>query len=109
MQRRLRRGKVFVDWSQNDEYKTTVCAYSLRAKQQPTVSTPVSWREVAMAKKKDDLSLLTFEAKDVLRRVKRKGDLFAPVLKLKQRLPDLRENRRAQRGFEQKSSKVSKT
>jgi bifunctional non-homologous end joining protein LigD len=108
MQRRLRRGKVFVDWSQNDEYKTTVCAYSLRAKQQPTVSTPVSWREVAMAKKKDDVSLLTFEAKDVLRRVKRKGDLFAPVLTLRQRLPNLQENRRAQRGFEQKSSKVSK-
>jgi len=90
MQRQLRGGKVFVDWSQNDEHKTTVCAYSLRAKKHPTASTPVSWREVAMARKKGDLSLLTFETQDVLRRIKKKGDLFAPVLTLRQRLPNLR-------------------
>ena len=90
MQRQRRGGKVFVDWSQNDEHKTTVCAYSLRAKKHPTASTPVSWREVAMARKKGDLSLLTFETQDVLRRIKKKGDLFAPVLTLRQRLPNLR-------------------
>jgi bifunctional non-homologous end joining protein LigD len=88
MQKNLRRGKVFVDWSQNDEHKTTVCVYSLRAKERPTVSTPVSWKEVADTAKKGDRDLLTFEAGDVLRRVKRKGDLFAPVLVLRQRLPD---------------------
>lgn len=87
MQKRLRPGKVFVDWSQNDEHKTTICVYSLRAKEHPTVSTPVSWKEVGDARKKGDISLLTFEAGDVLRRVKKKGDLFAPVLTLKQRLP----------------------
>jgi len=87
MQKRVRPGKVFVDWSQNDEHKTTICVYSLRAKEHPTVSTPVSWSEVADARKKRDTSLLTFETSDVLRRVKKKGDLFAPVLALKQRLP----------------------
>jgi bifunctional non-homologous end joining protein LigD len=89
MQKDLRRGKVFVDWSQNDEHKTTVCAYSLRAKERPTVSTPVSWKEVADTLKKGDSGLLTFEAGEVLRRTKRKGDLFAPVLALKQRLPNI--------------------
>ncbi|MGA8479372.1 MAG: ATP-dependent DNA ligase, partial [Chthoniobacterales bacterium] len=88
MQKKLRRGKVFVDWSQNDEHKTTVCVYSLRAKERPTVSTPVSWKEVADAAKKRDTGLLTFEASEVLRRVKKKGDLFSPVLTLKQRLPN---------------------
>jgi bifunctional non-homologous end joining protein LigD len=88
MQKRLRRGKVFVDWSQNDDHKTTVCVYSLRAKEHPTVSAPVSWKEVADATKKRDIGLLTFEAREVLRRVKKKGDLFAPVLTLKQRLPN---------------------
>jgi bifunctional non-homologous end joining protein LigD len=89
MQKDLRRGKVFVDWSQNDEHKTTVSVYSLRAKEHPTVSTPVSWKEVADTAKKADSGLLTFEAGEVLRRVKRKGDLFAPVLTLKQRLPTI--------------------
>jgi bifunctional non-homologous end joining protein LigD len=89
MQKDLRRGKVFVDWSQNDEHKTTVCAYSLRAKERPTVSTPVSWKEVADTAKKGDSGLLTFEAGEVLHRAKRKGDLFAPVLALKQRLPNI--------------------
>jgi bifunctional non-homologous end joining protein LigD len=89
MQKKLRRGKVFVDWSQNDEHKTTVSVYSLRAKEHPTVSTPVSWQEVAETVKKDDPGLLSFDAGEVLRRVKRKGDLFAPVLALKQRLPNI--------------------
>jgi bifunctional non-homologous end joining protein LigD len=88
MTRSLRRGKVFVDWSQNDRTKTTVCAYSLRAKGKPTVSTPLTWKEVEAAAKSGDASSLVFEAKDVLARVTRsRRDLFAPVLTLKQRLP----------------------
>lgn len=87
MQKNLRGGKIFVDWSQNDEHKTTVCVYSLRAKAQPTVSTPLTWDEVAATWKKKNAKRLTFEAADVLKRVKKMGDLFAPVLKLKQKLP----------------------
>ncbi len=87
MQKNLRAGKVLVDWSQNDPHKTTVCVYSLRAKDHPTVSTPVAWEEVAAAYKKKSARLLTFEAGDVLKRVKSHGDLFAPVLTLKQKLP----------------------
>jgi bifunctional non-homologous end joining protein LigD len=87
MQKSLRRGKVFVDWSQNDEHKTTVCVYSLRAKEHPTVSTPVTWKEVAEAKKKGDPAWLSFETKDVLKRIKKKSDLFEPVISLKQKLP----------------------
>jgi bifunctional non-homologous end joining protein LigD len=87
MQKNLRAGKVLVDWSQNDPHKTTVCVYSLRAKEHPTVSTPVTWDEVATALKEKNAKLLTFEVNDVLKRVKQQGDLFAPVLKLKQKLP----------------------
>jgi bifunctional non-homologous end joining protein LigD len=87
MQKNLRIGKVLVDWSQNDPHKTTICVYSLRAKEHPTVSTPVTWDEVATALKKQNARLLTFEVDDVLKRVKQQGDLFAPVLKLKQKLP----------------------
>jgi bifunctional non-homologous end joining protein LigD len=87
MFKKLRNGKVLLDWSQNDDHKTTVSVYSLRAKERPTVSTPVSWDEVATAHKKKNPKLLTFEAKDVLKRVETLGDLFAPVLKLKQKLP----------------------
>lgn len=86
MQKDLRGGKIFIDWSQNDEHKTTVTAYSLRAKEHPTVSTPVSWDEVETTLKKKRAKLLTFETKDVLKRVEKMGDLFAPVLKLKQKL-----------------------
>jgi bifunctional non-homologous end joining protein LigD len=89
MQKNLRRGKVLVDWSQNDEHKTTICVYSLRAKQHPTVSTPLTWKEVTEAKKKGDSGLLTFETRDVLKRIKRRGDLFEPVLTLKQKLPQI--------------------
>src|SRR5208283_98801 len=83
-------GKVLVDWSQNDEHKTTVAVYSLRAREHPTVSTPVAWEEVERALKKKDPSLLVFEAKQVIARVEKLGDLFAPVLVLKQRLPDVK-------------------
>jgi len=89
MQKNLRVGKILVDWSQNDPHKTTICVYSLRAKDHPTVSTPVTWEEVAMALKKKSARLLTFEAADVLKRVKSHGDLFAPVLTLKQKMPRL--------------------
>jgi bifunctional non-homologous end joining protein LigD len=89
MTKSLRTGKVFVDWSQNDEHKTTVCIYSLRAMQRPTVSTPVTWREVAQTERKEKPVLLDFESDAVLSRVGKLGDLFRPVLELKQRLPRL--------------------
>jgi bifunctional non-homologous end joining protein LigD len=87
MKKEIRTGKVFIDWSQNDEHKTTVSIYSLRARERPTVSTPVTWEEVeeALAKKKPDL--LVFEAPRVIERCLRVGDVFAPVLNLKQSLP----------------------
>ncbi len=87
MKKALRTGKVLVDWSQNDDHKTTVCVYSLRAKERPTVSTPVKWDEVESCLKKGDPSLLVFESEEVLARAKKYGDLFEPVLKLKQKMP----------------------
>jgi bifunctional non-homologous end joining protein LigD len=87
MQKALRPGKVFIDWSQNDSHKTTVCVYSLRAKERPTVSTPVSWEEVDELRRKKKPELLVFTSDDTLKRVEKLGDLFAPVLKLKQKLP----------------------
>ncbi len=89
MKKERRVGKVFVDWSQNDEHKTTVSVYSLRAREHPTVSTPVKWEEVEQALKKKDASLLVFEADQVLKRVAKMGDLFEPVRTLKQKLPKL--------------------
>ena len=89
MAKNLRKGKVLVDWSQNDEHKTTVSVYSLRAKEHPTASTPIEWKEVERALGREDPDLLTFEAGDVLKRLKKSGDLFAPVADLKQKLPDL--------------------
>jgi len=86
MKKSIRGGKVLVDWSQNDEHKTTVCVYSLRARERPTVSTPLRWEEVEAARKPRDL---TFEAGAVLDRVEEHGDLFAPVLKQRQKLPAL--------------------
>jgi bifunctional non-homologous end joining protein LigD len=80
---------VFVDWSQNDEHKTTICAYSLRGRARPLVSTPVSWDEVSDALDDDDPDALTFEAPEVLERVERFGDLYAPNLALEQELPSL--------------------
>jgi bifunctional non-homologous end joining protein LigD len=81
----LRKGKVLIDWSQNDEHKTTVSVYSLRARERPTVSTPLDWDEVEAANPDE----LVFEAAEVLERARERGDLFAPVAELKQRLPDL--------------------
>jgi bifunctional non-homologous end joining protein LigD len=87
MAKRLRRGKVFVDWSQNDRHKTTIVAYSLRARERPTASAPLAWEEVEHAAASGDRDSLAFEAGDVLRRVEQRGDLFAPVLDLAQELP----------------------
>jgi bifunctional non-homologous end joining protein LigD len=89
MKKELRVGKVFVDWSQNDEHKTTISVYSLRAREHPTVSTPVKWEEVEQTLKKKDATLLVFEAGQVLDRVQKMGDLFEPLEKLKQKLPKL--------------------
>lgn len=90
MKKNIRTGKVFVDWSQNDEHKTTVAVYSLRARERPTVSTPVTWEEVERALKKKDANLLVFETKATIARCQKMGDLFHPVLDLKQKLPDLK-------------------
>jgi bifunctional non-homologous end joining protein LigD len=87
MKKELRRGKVFVDWSQNDRAKTTVAVYSLRARERPTASTPLRWEEVEQAAVSGDGESLRFEAAAVLDRIDAHGDLFAPVLELKQKLP----------------------
>ena len=87
MSKALRKNKIFVDWSQNDEHKTTVCVYSLRAKDEPTVSTPVTWDEVENCLKKKKADLLKFRCEKTVERVKKHGDLFAPIEKLKQKLP----------------------
>jgi bifunctional non-homologous end joining protein LigD len=87
MKKSLRTGKIFVDWSQNDDHKTTICVYSLRAKDRPTVSTPVRWDEVENCLKKGDANLLVFDSDQVLERMAKQGDLFEPVLRLKQKLP----------------------
>jgi bifunctional non-homologous end joining protein LigD len=87
MTKSLRPGKVLVDWSQNDEHKTTVNVYSLRARERPTVSTPLSWDEVEECLRKKSADVLTFPSDQVLARVEELGDLFAPVLTLKQELP----------------------
>lgn len=84
-----RSGKVLIDWYQNNERKTTIAAYSLRARERPTVSTPVTWEEVEAAVDSEDPASLAFEAGEVLERIDREGDLFAPVLELKQKLPEL--------------------
>jgi bifunctional non-homologous end joining protein LigD len=84
-----RSGKVFIDWYQNNERKTTISVYSLRARDRPTCSTPVTWDEVEQAAETGDGSHLVFETKDVLTRLDEHGDLFAPVLELKQELPEL--------------------
>ncbi len=89
MTKRLRPGKVLVDWSQNDEHKTTVTVYSVRAREAPTVSTPVSWEEVARCRQAGDEKLLTFDTEQVIARVRAEGDLFAPVVSLAQGIPGL--------------------
>jgi len=89
MKKALRKGKVLVDWSQNSETKTTVSVYSLRAKERPFVSMPLEWSEVETCWKRRDASRIFFEAEAALRRVEKKGDLFAPVLTLKQSLKEV--------------------
>ena len=90
MKKSLRSGKVLVDWSQNDPHKTTVCVYSLRARERPTVSMPVAWEEVEECARSRDPARLAFEADAALRRVEAQGDLFAPLLSMRQKLPRLR-------------------
>jgi bifunctional non-homologous end joining protein LigD len=87
MTKRLRPGRVLVDWSQNDAHKTTVSVYSVRARERPTVSTPVEWEEVERCLEERDEAVLTFEVPEVLARVADRGDLFAPVLSLLQEPP----------------------
>ena len=87
MTKALRAGKVLIDWSQNDEHKTTVCVYSLRARERPTVSTPLEWDELRATLKSADAARLAFDSAAVLERVSERGDLFAPVLSLVQTLP----------------------
>ena len=99
MLKSLRTGKVLVDWSQNDEHKTTVCVYSLRAREEPTVSTPVTWDEVETCLKKKKADLLKFRCEKTVQRVEKAGDLFAPVERLKQKLPKKFEQVSAGRKF----------
>ena len=89
MKKELRKGKVLIDWSQNDYFKTTICVYSLRAKETPTVSTPITWDEVIATEKSGEPRDLKFSHSDALDRVDEHGDLFAPVLSQKQTLPKL--------------------
>ncbi|MEZ0277455.1 MAG: non-homologous end-joining DNA ligase [Roseimicrobium sp.] len=93
MKKKLREGKVFIDWSQNDDKKTTVSVYSLRAKDVPSASTPLKWSEVESAWKNRAKATkgktLVFEADEVLKRVQKWGDLFEPVLTMKQKLPKI--------------------
>jgi bifunctional non-homologous end joining protein LigD len=84
MRKDLRKGKVFIDWSQNSRHKTTICAYSMRARPRPTVSTPVTWDEVAAAA---DGAPLSFEAPEVLERVETMGDLWEPTATVVQEIP----------------------
>ncbi len=89
MSKAVRPGRVFIDWSQNDEHKTTVSVYSLRARPRPTVSAPLAWPEVERALRTGDPAGLRFEAADMSSRIARHGDLFAPMLELRQALPRL--------------------
>ena len=87
MKRELRGGKVYVDWQQNEDFKTTVSAYSLRARPRPTASTPLRWEEVEAAADDGDADALAFDAAAVLERAERHGDPFAAALELEQELP----------------------
>lgn len=89
MKKELRKGKVFIDWSQNDQVKTTVGVYSLRARARPTVSMPLTWGEVEAAVEGEDAGALVFEAPAALARAAKQGDLFKPVATKKQKLPAL--------------------
>lgn len=89
MRRSLRAGRVFIDWSQNDDHKSTVCVYSLRAAERPTASAPISWNEVEDALSRREAARLVFDADQVLERAGRVGDLYGPVLQLRQQVPDV--------------------
>ncbi|HEY1830168.1 MAG TPA: non-homologous end-joining DNA ligase [Acidimicrobiales bacterium] len=80
MRKSLRTGKVLIDWSQNHQAKTTVAAYSVRGLAQPTVSTPVTWDEVAAGQRSGQAASLVFTTADVLERVEQSGDLFAALV-----------------------------
>jgi bifunctional non-homologous end joining protein LigD len=88
MTRSLRPGKVLIDWSQNDPHKTTVCVYSLRAQERPTVSTPLDWEEVERGARRRREFQLSVGPAELLKRVERRGDVHAPLLTLTQTLPD---------------------
>jgi bifunctional non-homologous end joining protein LigD len=87
MRKALRKGHVFIDWSQNSTHKTTVCAYSLRAREAATVSAPITWAEVGRAVKKKDAGPLLLSTDEVVARAEKHGDLFADVLTCEQALP----------------------
>ena len=87
--RAKRVGKVLVDWTQNHPTKTTVCVYSLRGGQRPTVSVPLRWEELERAASARDVDALRFEPDAALARVREHGDLFADVRRLSQSLPDV--------------------
>ena len=87
MTKTLRPGRVLVDWSQNDAHKTTVSVYSVRARERPTVSAPVSWDEVRACHESRDPGMLSFDTEQVLARVARDGDRFATLLSTAQQLP----------------------
>jgi bifunctional non-homologous end joining protein LigD len=89
MTKSLRKGKVFVDWSQNNRHKTTIGVYSLRARERPTASTPLTWEEVEAGSRKRNPEALAFGSSELVKRLDKHGDLFEPVLKLRQKLPDL--------------------
>jgi bifunctional non-homologous end joining protein LigD len=89
MSKAKRPGRVLIDWSQNNRHKTTVCVYSLRAKERPTVSTPLEWSELEAALAAGDPEALVFDHAAALERVAAKGDLFAPLLSQEQQLPEL--------------------
>jgi len=97
MRKDLRRGRVFIDWSQNAEHKTTVCVYSLRAGERPLVSTPLDWNEVKRATVEERPEALQFDPAAVLERVRRFGDRFRPVLTRRQTLPRPRPVRKTRR------------
>lgn len=108
MTKKLRTGKVFVDWSQNDEHKTTVSVYSLRAKEKPTVSTPLTWAEVESVFHQRNPLLTEFECGQVLKRIEKHGDLFAPVLTQTQQIPnDLHEKKTAKKAVKKRSYAIS--
>lgn len=89
MLKTLRKGKVLIDWSQNDDHKTTVCVYSMRATKEPSISMPLTWKEVEQAAKSGKIEKLFFSPRQALARMEKLGDLFAPVLEMKQTLPRL--------------------